>query len=122
MINLNVSENERLLISQYDQSPRFKQLAQGLLDVIQAELVKPVLDLQKQSNLDTATGIWLDYIGTRLDLQRPQVAFRPDGDRFKYSEGTKPKAEREGTGFDQAPFDSTIPACLLYTSPSPRDS
>lgn len=53
-------------------------------------------ELEKQRNLDTAEGVWLDYIALRVGLRRPEAANSLLDERFGF--------DRSGEGFDQHPF------------------
>ena len=44
-----------------------------LLRITQRELIDPLLKLQDYLGVESAEGVWLDYIGTRLGFPRPAV-------------------------------------------------
>ena len=93
-----------LLVSQWDQAPRLRALAQGLLEAIHGELVDSLDAIERGTRIDTAEGVWLDRIGERLALSRPSVR-RTDIEFFGFDGG-------DGVGFDQGPFATTIPALV----------
>lgn len=72
-----------------------KNLIDSINSIIQTNLIDPACDIEKQSSILTATGIWLDYIGDRLKYPRPLVA--PDEFLWFGFDGN-------GFGFDQANF------------------
>ena len=60
----------RLLISQWSGTST-GTLVEGLLRLANEQLVQPLADLERQSDVDTANGLWMDYIGERLGFPRP---------------------------------------------------
>lgn len=91
----DVTNNSDLLEGKPRGSTILKNLIDSINSIIQTNLIDPSCDIEKQSSILTATGIWLDYIGERLKYPRPLVApaeflwFGFDGNGF---------------GFDQANF------------------
>ena len=72
-----------LTVSQWDDSPRLRALIRNRLKVIKDALIDPLIWLERQHNLNTAEGIGLDWIGERVDLERP-VAARTNVDDETY--------------------------------------
>ncbi len=77
-----------------------------LLDDINAVPQSKLVDVMNQYagyfNIDTATGVWLDYVGYRLGVQmRPSLPITNQDIAFGF-EGS------DGVGFDQDPFVSDI--------------
>ena len=68
----NTRAKTGLLISQW-QGSSVETLASELLDLIDAELVRPLAEMERQSDITTAAGAWLDRIGERLGFPRPTV-------------------------------------------------
>ena len=91
----DVSNNSDLTAGKPRGSAVLKTLIDSINSTIQMDLVDPACDIEKQSSILTATGIWLDHIGERLIYPRPLIAasdflwFGFDGNGF---------------GFDQANF------------------
>ena len=92
-----------LLASQWRDSPRLNAAVDAPLREIQEGFLDSVDALDPQRDVDTATGIWLDWLGTRVGLDRPSVP-DPSADAFGF--------EGAGTGWDRAPFrgSSTVGA------------
>ena len=84
-----------LLISQWEGSAPMLALLRGMYGLIDTELVQALKDLERMRNWDTAEGVWLDYIGRRLGMERPGIDAMVT--RFGF-DGS------DGVGFNQAPF------------------
>ena len=97
----DVMQRSALLISQYKYSTNLNVMLAGLLTIAQAELVDSLFLLDDYGSLDWATGRWLDFIGERLGLSRPNVS---DQRVFGFGDGTD-----RGT-FDEVPFFDTVAA------------
>lgn len=91
----DVTNNSDLLEGKPRGSTTLRTLINSINSIIQTNLIDPSCDIETQSSILTATGIWLDYIGERLRYPRPLIAtenylwFGFDGNGF---------------GFDQANF------------------
>ena len=94
--------NVELLIRQWRRAPRMRALAKALLGVVEDHLVKPLAQMESQLNIDTADGVWLDYIGELLGLSRP--ATNLGNYAFFGFDGSG------GVGFDQGPLAFVTPA------------
>ena len=68
-----VTANTGLLISQWAGATRLKALLDVWLAAVNDELVAPLLELDDMRSLDTARGVYLDYLGERLGVERPYV-------------------------------------------------
>lgn len=66
-----IDEHGRLVPVIVDYPP--KLWLDGMLDQVQDHLVDPLYELEVQRDLDTATGVWLDYIGVRLGYPRSYI-------------------------------------------------
>ena len=97
-----------LLIDQWSDKPKLKSVIQIWLDIHKEQIRDAITDLQDMARVDTAAGVWLDYIGVRLGINRPSVdstttlteeAILAFG--FSSLDGTS----KSGLGFEQAPFD-----------------
>ena len=95
--NLNVRDNIAFLIEQWSDgnTPVFRFLLAEILDVIQETLVNPLQGVVGAASLANGSGIWLDYVGTRLDFLRPIVTVTSNL-YWGFS--------AEDLGFDQAGF------------------
>ena len=92
-----------LLISQWQNAFRLRTQIQIFLDIVKEEIIDPMNRLQLMKRIDTAEGIWLDYIGERLGIIRPWVAVSiMDDPRFGFDDA--------GTGFEQGRFADAISA------------
>ncbi len=60
-----------LFISQWQNSPRLRAVADIFLDVLDEYVQRPKNEIQKMLALNTAQGVWLDHLGERLGLARP---------------------------------------------------
>lgn len=91
----DVTNNSDLLEGKPRGSVTLKTLIDSINSIIQTNLIDPACDIEKQSSILTATGIWLDYIGERLKYPRPLIA----ADNFLWF-----GFDGNGFGFDQANF------------------
>lgn len=100
----DVSNNSDLLEGKPRGSAILKTLIDSINSIIQDDLVQPSCDIEKQSSILTATGIWLDYIGDRLKYPRLRIAEDDTTLWFGF--------DGHGFGFDQQVFtpgvDSTV--------------
>ena len=92
-----ITASTNLLIAQWANSPHLSALLQVWIDVLREEVGEPLERLQEMLNLDTARGVWLDYLGERLGLPRPWDT-RATNDRFGF--------DVAGLGFDQGRFSN----------------
>ncbi len=99
---IDIDANAGLLIQQWRPAPRMKALAEALLGVIDDQLVQPLADVERRLRIETADGMWLDFIGERLELPRPATDL--GNYAFFGFDGSG------GVGFDQAPFGTVIEA------------
>ena len=84
-----------LLISQYTGNAPINALLRGMYELIDTEFVQALRDLERMRNWDTAEGVWLNYIGRRLGMERPSIDTVVT--RLGFDGG-------DGVGFNQAPF------------------
>lgn len=90
-----------LLIGQWRTAPRMRGVVRIFLDLVEEELEAAIDALSRMRSLDTAEGVWLDAIGSRLGVRRPLLtaAEVPElGNRWGF--------DAIGKTFDAAPFDS----------------
>ena len=66
------------------------------LDVLREEILEPMADLIDMQNIDKAEGVWLDYIGLRVGLRRPESYNAAMDERFGF--------DQSGGPFDVEPF------------------
>ena len=97
---IDLGENAELLIQQWRRVPRMQALMEALLGVVDDHLVKPLAEMERMTRIETAEGVWLDYIGERLEMPRPAT----DLGNFSFF-GFHGSG---GVGFDQGPFATVI--------------
>ena len=68
---VDVTQYADLLISQYRSASRLRAFVEANLDIIQDEIIGPLSGLEYERHIDFAVGRWLDFIGIRLGLPRP---------------------------------------------------
>ena len=90
-----------LLIGQWKEAATLNRVVEIFLEVVQEEIVDAVNRLQLMGVIETAEGVWLDYIGERLGIIRPWILITTD-ERFGFDDA--------GVGFDQARFADAISA------------
>ena len=77
----NTRAKTGLLISQW-QGSSVEALTSELLALIDEQLVTPLAEMERQSDITTATGAWLDRIGERLGFPRPTTQAGTASDAF----------------------------------------
>ena len=97
-MTIDVTESADQLIQQYEGSAKLQALLDGILEIIQDELVEPLLTLQECIAFADASGVFLDYLGLRVGYTRPTI-LDADVEYFGFNGG-------DGLGFDQAPMFS----------------
>ncbi len=102
-----------LMVSQWQNAPRLRALLEGYLALFKAELIDQLDHLERQMSLDTAEGVWLDYIGERLGLPRPgkRVDLTIPQQYFGFGSGTT------RTSFDDAPYFSNLGRAMEALEP-----
>ena len=107
MVDLATRANA--IITQYNESPNLHQLYLEIADILQVEVINPLLVMDRAINPDIARGVVLEWLGTRLGLPRP---FIRDTDRpflgFENTGASEPDRDPIKRGFDQAPFYSRL--------------
>jgi len=94
-----------LLLSQFHRSLRLQALADRIDDMY-SRWITMLRRIFLMSDIDTATGYWLDMIGKIVGRQRYIQGLRKN--YFGFS-------ENEDRGFDVAPFWSGYPDTIIYT-------
>ena len=97
-----------ILLSQWRASPRMR----ALIDLIASDrdTALTALDfIRRMGNVNTAEGIWLDYIAARVGIQRPATTDPAVDERFGF--------DQAGTGFDQAPYRGVAANDAVYPLP-----
>jgi len=91
----DITNNSQYITGKPRESESLKEVIDGINALVQFELIDCAEDIETQSSILTATGIWLDYYGARFNFPRP--FFPPDQfDTFGF--------EGNGLGFDLGPF------------------
>ncbi len=114
------AQGRELLIQQYKTSPRLAALIDGLLTLVQRELIDPLCELQRCFRVADATGVWLDYLGLRLGYTRPTVALPQIFFGFDVTgwSGYDATQHSLNAGFDLAPFFPTFAQLRLQQNVS----
>ena len=99
---IDVHANAGLLLHQWQQAPRMRALVDALQGVVDDHLVKPLEEMEERLRIDTAEGVWLDFIGERLMLPRPATDITNFAFFGFHGSG--------GVGFDQGPFATVVEA------------
>ena len=70
---IDIAQRIDLLLPQWADATKFQALVRGLIDVVQTEIVDPLLILERAMNPDESEGILLDWLGQRIGMPRPFV-------------------------------------------------
>lgn len=62
-----------LLITQYRDSPNLKTFIGVLLAAVENKLMRATQEIERMRDIDSAEGVWLDYIGERMGVTRPLI-------------------------------------------------
>lgn len=92
----DVTNNSDLLEGKPRGSVTLKTLIDLINAIIQEHLIDPSCDIETQSSILTAPGVWLDYIGNKLKYPRPMIAEDDFSTWFGF--------DGNGVGFDQNIF------------------
>ena len=89
--------------------PKFEAIMNGRLQLAEDLQAQPLREIEEQLLIDRADGVWLDFLGARLGLQRPTTqvprtyfGFGPAIDPANAPTPAVPPVQR--AGFNQAPF------------------
>ena len=92
--------------------PKFTAMMNARLQLAEDLQAQPLRDLEQQLLIDSARGVWLDFLGARLGLPRPTTliprtyfGFGPAIDPGNAPTAVTPPVLR--AGFNQAPFFTT---------------
>ena len=99
----DVLDNIRVVASQWNEedSPEFYRQLQEKLQLFNTTFIEPLEFAAMQNNLNSAEGVFLDYLGVRLGVQRPIIDDIASLDFIGFS--------AEDVGFDQGPFKTIDP-------------
>ena len=93
---IDLTENYKWLATQYRET-NVSDLISEINQVVQDKQVNVLVQFTDKFSIETATGIWLDYIGYRLNIpNRPALPVDPT-EYFGFEDS-------EGSGFDQEAF------------------
>ena len=98
---IRLSDRLDLLISQWVPNEKINDLLRRHYELIDDEFVHTLIVMEDMRELQTAFGVWLDYIGRRLGMDRPRTdQLRAESPRIGFDGVTLAR------GFDQAPFQT----------------
>ena len=85
-----------LAAPQWADSPKLRGSVQVFLDRLEQDVLDAVDELALMMEIDSAQGVWLDYLGVKYGVDRPSTRSQAQDDRFGFDEA--------GQAFDQVPF------------------
>ena len=83
------------IVAQWEDASRLRAVIDGVLEIIQDEIVDVADELQDCLNIGIASNDWLNRIGARVGVARPAVVTSDDVLRFDGD---------DGAGFDNFPW------------------
>lgn len=95
---MKLASSADLLISQWRSAPRLYGMVDGMIGVVRNGVAASFDDLERMLDVETASGVWLDYLGARVGVARPLVVNPGDDHRFGFTGPTQSRP------FDTAPF------------------
>ena len=93
---MELEASTELLAGQWQRSERLLAAVDAPLAAIREGVIPAFDALELMRHIDTAEGAWLDWLGTRVGLDRPSIEGDTTADRFGF--------EGAGQGFDRVPF------------------
>ena len=97
-----------LVIGQWAGSPKLRALIDIGVDPLRTNVVTALERLKLMRSVETAEGVWLDYIGLRVGLRRPVTADPAADERFGF------EGPSQSRGFDLAPFKGDVANDAVY--------
>ena len=68
-----ITASSDLLIYQWRAAPLMRGMTQGMIDVVKNEVETPTNRLMRMWDIDKAEGVWLDFLGLRVGIERPLI-------------------------------------------------
>ena len=98
-----------ILIQQWQGSPRLRGIVTDVIATARDEMLTAIARIDLMQHIDSAEGVWIDYIGIRLGLPRPSIADSAQDRRFGFGTAGEP--------FDQKPFRGAAANDALFPLP-----
>ena len=102
---MDLDTTSDLLIGQWQDSPRLRAAVNANLGASR-EVLSEYEQLRLMREIDTAEGVWLDYLGRRVGIGRPGTRDPAQDERFGFDQAGEP--------FDQAPFRGEVANDAVY--------
>ena len=103
--------SSELVVGQWTESPRLRALIDVVTDVIKEDIMTALETLERMRRIETAEGVWLDYLGLRFGLERPATSDPAMDNRFGF------EGSAQAVGFDQAPLRGDAANDAVYPLP-----
>ena len=98
-----------LVIGQWAGSPKLRAVIDAVVETLRESAVPALERIKRMLDIDTAEGVWLDYIGVRLGMVRPSTTDPAIDRRFGFDDA--------GLGFDNVPFRGVSENDAVYPLP-----
>ena len=98
-----------ILIGQWQSAPRLRGIVDDVLQPILDDAVAAADQIQLMQDINQAVGVWLDYLGLRLGIDRPATTDPTLDERFGFDAAGQP--------FDIAPFRGSAINDAIYPLP-----
>ena len=95
---MNLEASTELLAQQWQNSPKLMAAIDAPLETIRESVLPPFDTLDRMRTIENAEGVWLDFLGRKLGIDRPTISVSATSARFGFEGATR------ATGFDRAPF------------------
>ena len=99
---------QNILLGQWRTSPRMVGLI-DLLAGIRDNGIDALQRIELMQGADDAEGVWLDYLGARVGIDRPATSDPSSDPRFGFDDA--------GRGFDQVPFRGAAASDAVFPLP-----
>ena len=100
-----------LLISQWRAAPKMHGMTAGIVGIVQEDVADSFDQIFAMLDIETAEGVWLDFLAKRVGIDRPLITNSDDDDRFGW------RGPSQAMGFDSAPFRGELATADKYPLP-----
>ena len=105
----NAVDLTTVLLGQWQASPRIRTIIEDVIMRNRGDALDAVAEILRMLDIDHAVGVWLDYLGKWLGLERPSTTDPTMDRRFGFNDA--------GAPFDQAPFRGDAENDAVYPLP-----
>ena len=98
-----------LMLDQWRETTRLRGIVTDIIQPIQDDALAAAARLELMQDVDEAVGVWLDRIGKKVGIIRPEITDPALDPRFGF--------DQAGRGFDQVPFRGAMANDAVFPMP-----